>query len=517
MPLVVGAGQLRLVELLGAISLATDLGTGQPHFHGVRTSVLAVAVGRELGLDEAAVADVQQVALLRFLGCTADTAQTARMTGGDDLAFLAAMAPVAMGAKPEMARRLVSTVGAGQPALRRAALAAGALSDPGGARRSLSAHCEVAALLAGRLGAGPAVKQALAHGYERWDGAGFPDGLAGEAVPLAVRVAVVARDAELWWRAGPAEMTQVLRARQGHAYDPAVARACLAVAAGVLAGLDQADAWQAMLATSPGGDQIAAGGLDPALEAVADFADLKSPWTRGHSPRVAGLAAAAARQAGMAAPEVTRLRRAALVHDLGRVGVPNGIWDRAGVLGVADWERVRMHPYLTESTLACCPALADLGRLAGSHHERLDGSGYHRGTRDLGLAERLLAVADVVTAMGEQRPHRPVATPAQISDAIGAEVDAGRLDRTAADAVLTAAGQPAVPARRAAWPAGMSDREVEVLRLIARGQTNKEVAASLHLSAKTVGRHVENIYAKIGASSRAGAAVFAMEHRLLDP
>src|SRR6516225_3783707 len=330
MPLVVGAGQLRLVELLGAISLATDLGTGQPHFHGVRTSVLAVAVGRELGLDEAAVADVQQVALLRFLGCTADTAQTARMTGGDDLAFLAAMAPVAMGAKPEMARRLVSTVGAGQPALRRAALVADALSDPGAARRSLSAHCEVAALLAGRLGAGPAVKQALAHGYERWDGAGFPDGLAGEAVPLAVRVAVVARDAELWWRAGPAEMTQVLRARQGHAYDPAVARACLAVAAGVLAGLDQADAWQAMLATSPGGDQIAAGGLDPALEAVADFADLKSPWTRGHSPRAACLAAAAARQAGMAAPEVTRLRRAALVHDLGRVGVPDGIWDRAG-------------------------------------------------------------------------------------------------------------------------------------------------------------------------------------------
>ena len=384
MPRMVGAGQLRLVELLGAISLATDLGTGQPPFHGVRTSVLAVAVTRELGLDDAAVAEVQQVALLRFVGCTADTWQTARMTGGDDLAFLAAMAPVAMGAKAEMARSLVGAVGAGRPALRRAALAAGALSDPGGARRSLSAHCEVAAMLAGRLGTGPAVTQALAHGYERWDGAGFPDGLAGEAVPLAVRVAVVARDAELWWRAGPAPMTQVLRARRGRAYDPAVAGACLAVAAGVLGGLDQADAWQAMLAASPGGGQIAAGELDQALEAVADFADLKSPWTRGHSPRVAALAAAAAHGAGMTAREVTRLRRAALLHDLGRVGVPNGIWDRAGALGVADWERVRMHPYLTESTLACCPALADLGRLGGSHHERLDGSGYHRGTRDLG-------------------------------------------------------------------------------------------------------------------------------------
>ena len=176
-----------------------------------------------------------------------------------------------------------------------------------------------------------------------------------------------------------------------------------------------------------------------------------------------------------------------------------------------------MHPYLTESTLACCPALADLGRLAGSHHERLDGSGYHRGRRDLGLAEMLLATADMVAAMGEERPHRSAAAPAPISDAIRAEVHAGRLDRVAADAVLAAAGQSSVRSRRASWPAGLSDREIEVLRLIARGRTNKEAAASLFLSAKTVARHVENIYAKIGARSRAAAAVFAMEHRLLDP
>jgi HD-GYP domain-containing protein (c-di-GMP phosphodiesterase class II) len=420
-----------------------------------------------------------------------------------------------MGTKPEMARRLVATVGVGQPALRRAALVAGALADPGGARRSLSAHCEVAAMLASRLGTRPAVGQALAHGHERWDGAGFPDGLAGEAVPLAVRVAVVARDADLWWRAGAPQLTQMLLARRGRAYDPAVADACLAVGAGVLSGLDQADAWQAMLNADSASDEIAAPGLDVALAAVADFADLKSPWTRGHSPRVAGLAAAGARAAGMDDREVNRLRRAALVHDLGRVGVPNGIWDRPGPLGVADWERVRMHPYLTESTLGCCPVLADLGRLAGAHHERLDGSGYHRGARDLGQAERLLAVADIAAAMGEPRPHRPAATLAQIADTIWDDARTGRLDRTAADAVLAAAGQPAAR-RRDTWPAGLSDREVEVLRLIARGQTNKQVAASLCLSAKTVGRHVENLYAKIGAGSRAAAALFAMEHHLLD-
>ncbi|HVW44911.1 MAG TPA: HD domain-containing phosphohydrolase [Amycolatopsis sp.] len=498
------------------MSLATDLGTGQPPSHGVRTSVLAVALGRQLGLDDVSVAAVQQVALLRFLGCTADTWETARMTGGDDLAFLAGMAPAVMGGKAELGRRLVRTVGAGQPPLRRAALVAGALADPGGARRSLSAHCEVAARLAGRLGASATVREALAHGYERWDGAGFPDGLAGDAIPLAVRVAVVARDADLWWRTGPAELSAVLRARRGRAYDPAVVDACLAAGPGVLAALDGSDAWEAMLGADAGSDEIDGPGLDAALAAVADFADLKSPWTRGHSARVAELATAAAGHLGMTDQDVTTVRRAALVHDLGRVGVPNGIWDRPGPLGVTEWERVRLHSYLTESTLACCPALAALGRIAGAHHERLDGSGYHRGTRESAPLERLLAVADVVAAMGADRPHRPALPAPGIADAVKGEVAAGRIDRAAAEAVLAGVGRRGGWPRRSGWPAGLTEREVEVLRLIARGRTNKEVAAALYLSVKTVGRHIENLYTKIGVNSRAAAAVFAMEHRLLD-
>lgn len=512
------ATRLRLVELLGAISLATDLGTGQPHFHAVRTSVLAVAVARQMGLDGQGVADVQQVALLRFLGCTADTWETARMTGGDDLAFLSGMAPAAMGSKAEMGRQLVRTVGAGQPPMTKTRLVARALADPGGAKRSLSAHCEVAALLAKRLGTSASVREALAHGYERWDGAGYPDGLSGEAVPLPVRVAVVARDADLWWRHGPDLMGRVLAGRSGRAYDPGVVDACLPVVKELLAELDQADAWQAMLDADPGVDAIAGARLDEALGAVADFADLKSPWTRGHSPRVAEVAETAARQLGLESAAATRIRRAALVHDLGRVGVPNGIWDRPGPLGVAEWERVRLHSYLTESTLACCPTLADLGRLAGSHHERLDGSGYHRARRDLDPPERLLAAADAVVAMGADRPHRPALTGTQIAERIAEEIKAGRFDPPVAEAVLAVAGHPSPPpAGRDVRLGGLTDREVEVLRLVARGRTNKEMAASLYLSAKTVGRHVENIYTKIGVNSRAAAAVYAMEHRLLAP
>jgi HD-GYP domain-containing protein (c-di-GMP phosphodiesterase class II) len=506
---------LRLVELLGAISLATDMGTGQPHGHGVRTSVLAVALGRQLGVGGEDLVDMQRVALLRFLGCTAEASDTARLAGGDDVAFMAAMAPATMGAKPEMLRGLIGAVGQGRPLRRRVTLVAGALSDPGGAKRSLSAHCEVAAMLAERLRTGPRVKEALSHGYERWDGAGFPDGLAGEAVPLAVRVAVVARDADLLWRQGLAAMVEMLRARRGRAYDPAVVDACLAVGEEVMAGLDRTDPWEQMLEADLSTDRIGGSGLDGALAAVGDFADLKSVWTRGHSTRVADLAVAAGRTAGMTADDMDRLRRAALVHDVGRVGVPSGIWDRPGGLGVADWERVRLHPYLSERTLTCCPALADMGRLAGAHHERLDGSGYHRGTSELDQAARLLAAADVVAAMGEDRPHRPAATTAEITDAVAAEVTARRLDRAACDAVLAAAGHQPTPAAPASAPAGLTDREIEVLSLIARGRTNKEVATTLHLSAKTVGRHVENVYTKIGVNSRAAAAVFAMEHRLL--
>jgi DNA-binding CsgD family transcriptional regulator len=200
--------------------------------------------------------------------------------------------------------------------------------------------------------------------------------------------------------------------------------------------------------------------------------------------------------------------------------VPAGIWDRPGALGAADWERVHLHPYLTERTLARCTALAELARLAGSHHERLDGSGYHRGVQagELDLPARLLAAADVVAAMGEARPHRSALELTEIARTAAAEVTAGRLDATAVDAALAVSGHPArVRHRSQHWPAGLSDREVEVLRLIARGSTNRQVAALLYLSEKTVGRHIENLYAKLGVSSRAAAALFAMEHHLLDP
>lgn len=258
--------------------------------------------------------------------------------------------------------------------------------------------------------------------------------------------------------------------------------------------------------------------LDRALTAVAEFTDLKSPFFREHSAGVAVLVADAARAAGMADTDADHLGRAGLVHDVGRVGVPNGIWDRRGVLNVDQWERVRLHPYLTERVLHRCPVLSPFAEIAARHHERVDGSGYHRGDSgdQLTLSARLLAAADAYCAMGEDRPHRPALRSSDAAVQLLDEADAGRFGRIEVDAVLEAAGQATRPPH-VARPAGLTEREVDVLRLIARGYANKEVAATLSISAKTVGHHIEHLYAKAGVTTRAGATLFAMEHGLLSP
>ena len=505
---------LRLAELLASVSLATDIGTGQPPGHALRTCTIAAALAEEMGCGPDEVRTVHEFALLRFLGCTSDAAETAVMIGGDDRALNAAMAPVLMGTSREMMGRFVRSVAPGQPALRRLGLVVRALADTKGTERSLSTHCEVAVMLAGRTGVGQPVVAALAHAYERWDGKGFPMGLAGDAIPLAVRVAQVARDADLAVMLGD-DPRAWLRGRRGRAYDPSVVDAFERIGADVLSELDGTDEWETALASEP--RPVAAvepDALDAVLTAFADFADLKSPWSRGHSRRVASLAEEAGRLAGLDHSECEKLRHAGLVHDVGRVAVENGIWDKAGPLTTLEWERVRLHPYYTERILDRCGALTPLVEAAASHHERVDGSGYHRSLSGEALSRgaRILAAADVFAALTAERPHRPAHGEEEACRVL--EAEAG-LDRDAVGCVLAIAGRRLAPSP-AGWPAELSDREVEVLRLIARGRSNREVAERLFISPKTVGRHVENLYRKIGVSSRAAAAVFAMENRLLD-
>lgn len=510
--------RFRLAELLAALSLATDLGMGQPLEQALRTCLLAVAAGEELGLEDRCRSDVYYLALLRFIGCTSDAHEQAVLVGGDEIAFRAGIAPVVMGELSEYLISLAKSVATDASPLKRARIISRLLAaGTDGAKRSIAVHCEVARMMAARIGLPESVASGFGYVFERWDGKGLPGEASGDAIPIPARIVALARDVDIFYRIGGWHAaSEILRRRRATAYDPSIVDVFLERGSQWLSQADGEAVWEAALAAEPAPWVfVHQQQLDTILRAVADFADLKSPYTRGHSSGVAALAADAARLANLDEREVVNVWRASLVHDLGRTGIPNGIWDKPGALTRGEWERVRLHPYLTERILAHTAALASLANIAGAHHERLDGSGYHRGSvaTQLPLSARILAAADAFQAMTQERPHRRALPPQTAAEQLSSEVDAGRLDSRAVRYVFAAAGHGVV--RQRAWPAGLTAREVDVLRLIARGASYREVAVRLFISPRTAEHHVGHIYAKIGVSSRAAAALFAMEHELL--
>jgi HD-GYP domain-containing protein (c-di-GMP phosphodiesterase class II) len=367
------------------------------------------------------------------------------------------------------------------------------------------------------LGFEPGIQAALGQIHERWDGHGEPARLKGEEKALASRIAHIAGDVEIFHRMGGVEAAvATVRERSGKAYDPRIAQRFCQEAPQLLLGIDAEPIWETVLGAEPAPQRwINEAQLDSLVQAMGYFADVKSVYTVSHSNGVATLAEAGARVFGLPEPEVRVVRRAGFLHDLGRIGVPIGIWDKPEPLTQAEWERVRMHPYLTERVLAQSSVLGSLGSLAALHHERLDGSGYHRGVTASAIptVSRILAAADFFHAKLEPRPHRSALTLEEAAAELRREVRDGRLDGDAGNAILNAAGQRAP--RRPTFPAGLTDREVEVLRLVARGGSVHAMAGMLYLSPKTVDHHIQHIYGKIGVSSRVAATLFAMRHDLL--
>ena len=503
-------------EVLAALSLATDLGTDQALEHGLRTAVLCSRLSTAAGADDDVHADAYHLGLLHSIGCTSDAHEAATVYGDDrpvrsDFATIDSARPNEL-----MAFLWRRTAEARAPHV--VAFAGAVLAGPRRARTGLTAHCEVGQRFAGRLGLPDGVRDALWHVFERWDGKGMPRGIAGARIPQPARLLHLARDADVHWRLGGAQRVRsVLETRSAGAYDPELADLARGELPRALAELDEQPAWEAAMQARPAHPATLAGdALDEACRVIGEFADLKSVFTLGHSPAVAELAEAAAWRLGLAEAEVVVVRRAGLVHDIGRVAVSTGLWEKPAALTTGEWERVRLHTYFGERVLARCDGLADVGAVAARHHERLDGSGYHRGAGagDLSLGARVLAAADAYQAMTEPRAHRPALTPAATAAELDRDVVMGRLDGDAVAAVLQAAGVRTGAAPRP-FPAGLTAREVEVLRLVARGHSNKAIAAQLHLSPKTVGHHVGHVYAKAGVSTRAAAALFAVEHGLL--
>ncbi|HMF43356.1 MAG TPA: HD domain-containing phosphohydrolase [Polyangia bacterium] len=517
-----GHTPLRRAELLAALSLAADLGMGQPLENAQRTAILAVALGRGADLPPRDLKDAYYLAFLRYVGCTADAPIAADVFGGDEIAARGWLALADWGKPTDVLRILVRNIGAGQSALRRARVLAGLLVKMPRLMGTAESHCEVAQSLADDLGCSVRVREALGHSFERWDGKGQPRKKKADAIPLAMRVAQVADDAQAFHRVGGVDAAvAMLAARAGKSLDPTLAETLRSGAPEMLALLDAPSVWDAAIAAEPGPpDYIDDAAIDGALQAMGAFADLKSSYTRGHSTGVAELAAGAATRLGLAPEAVAEVRRAGYVHDVGRAGVSAGVWEKEGPLTDGEWEKVRLHAYYTERILARPPLLARLAALGARDHERMDGTGYpHRMPGgSLPPGARVLAVADMYQAMRETRPHRRGIPPEEIAATLEKEAEKGRLDREAVRAVLETAGHRVARGRATGGsdhPGGLSDREVEVLQLVSRGLTNKEVAQKLEISARTVGHHLAHAYEKIGVTTRAGAAMFAMKNGIV--
>ena len=506
--------RVRLAELIAAISLGTDLGMGQPMEHVLRQSLIALRLADQLGLDEETRGVVYYTSLLAWVGCHVDAYEQAKWFG-DDVALKAEAREMDLsGLSGKVA--VLSRIGAGRGLLERGRLAVRFVGDGLTPRQAIENHWLATNELAAALGLDQEVRDGLYQTFERWDGKGVPAQARGDEIRLPARLVNLADVVEVFHRAGgPEAAVAVARERSGTQFDPELVELFCADAPEVLGGVDAVMAWPAVIDAEPALEIVLSDDeLDAALEAIADFTDLKSPWTIGHSRGVAELASAAAKRSGLPDDTAKLVRRAALVHDLGRLGVSNAVWDKRGALTAGELERVRLHPYLTERMLASSEALAPLGAIAVQHHERLDGSGYPRGLSGDALtpAGRTLAAADAYHAMTEPRPHRDALTPEEAAAELRAGARRALFDSDAVEAVLGAAGHPVK--RRREWPMGLTAREVEVLRLLVRGLSNKEIAEQLVISRKTAGSHVEHIYSKLGVSNRAQASLFAVKHGL---
>ena len=509
------AEHVRVAEVIGALCLATDLGMGFPFEHGLQTTLVATRLADRLAVDPATASQAYYASLLAHAGCTTDAHVTAEIFGDS---LTAHFNPVLYGSQREVLTGLIRALP--EPDRRapvRAVEVARRLPRVVRVQRPhFTAMCEVAEMLADGVGLPSSTAALLAHLTERWDGNGPLRRAKGEEIPLPMRIVHVAVDATFQrWHGGTEHAARLARDRAGGGLDPDVA-ACLADNADEILALDpEASAWNEVLAHEPNPRPTLEGAaIDRALSAMGGFADLISPCFTGHSAGVARLVAAAAERCGLDAARATVVRRAGLVHDLGRVAIGARTWQQARPLTVDEWEQVRLHPYQTERVISRSPFLSALAPIAGAHHERLDGSGYHRGSSaaELALPARLLAAADAFHAMCEPRPHREPVAPTRAAEHLGREASAGRLDPDAVTAVVEAAGERVPRLQR---PAGLTEREAEVIGMLAHGLQTKQVARSLGISVKTADSHIQHAYRKVGVSTRAAATLFAMEHGLI--
>jgi HD-GYP domain-containing protein (c-di-GMP phosphodiesterase class II) len=513
---------LRLSELVATLALAQDNAFGQPLESQLRSCLLARSICEAAEFDEELRATAYWVALLRYVGCTGHAHEVATVFG-DEIA-IRAQTLVHDAANPtEVMRDVMAFATAGRsPEERDAIVKMIQETAREWAVYNFSSGCEVADMLVQRLDFGPDVREALRFTFERWNGNGYPAHAKGEEIPLAMRVVHLSHDMEAIGRLfSPEHAVEAARDRRDRTYDPALADLFVEHGRGWLEQLGEREPWDAVLALEPEPHRMLSGeDLDDALTVAADFIDLKSPYMGGHSRRCARLATDAAHVLGLADEVTDKLRGAALVHDFGTTAVSNSILDKPGPLTRTEFDRVELHPMLTEQMLRRAPALAALNPVASAHHERCDGSGYHKRVRadTSDPAACVLAATEVYVGLTTERADRPPFADADAAVELRRLEAEGLLEPRATRAVLVAAGHGEPVARRRKRPenpGGLSRREVDVLQLAARGLTTRQIAERLVISPKTADHHIQHIYNKTGVSTRAAAALWAMQHEIV--
>jgi putative nucleotidyltransferase with HDIG domain len=401
---------IRLSEIIGALSHALDVTGGQPMGHAERSCLIGLRVADAAGFDSAQRASLFYALLLKDAGCSTNSAATAEAYGADELLVKREYRRSNL-RHPAHALRYLGRTVAPDGSLRERArhLRAVVALGSGGIRELEEMRCERGAEIARSIDLDEDAAVAIRQLDEHWNGQGYPSGLKGEEISPLARVTCMAQTMEVFWQqGGPQAACAVARERRGAWFDPSLVDA--------VAAFEHDDAFWGSLASADvnalePADRVQRADdarLDRVAEAFAGIVDAKSPFTARHSAGVAAIAEGVAETMGLDAPTRRLLRRAGLLHDVGKLGVSNRILDKPGRLIEAEWAAVRRHPQLSLAILARVPALADVGRLAVEHHERLDGSGYPYGlvAYELDVPSRVLQVADVAEALSARRPYR---------------------------------------------------------------------------------------------------------------
>lgn len=508
--------RVRAAEIVASLCLATDLGMGFPFEHGLHATLMAARLAELMEVDQETKRHTYYACLMVYAGCTTDAYEATQIFASP---MTENAVPYLFGSRREQIRGTLrafpppDSTGV-QRVFETAKRLPKAVAGNKSHQRSL---CEVAEMLSDRLGMPEQFARMFYFFTDRWDGMGLLRRASADEIPMPLRIGILARDiAYQRLIGGDAHAVETVAKRGGHAFDPNIVETFTANAGEVFeAGQPGDSAWESTLAAEPKPHLfIDDAQIDRALAAIADFSDLLTPSLTGHSSGVADLAERAARIAGFGEADVSSVRRAALIHDVGRVAVSAAIWEKPEALTTDELEQIRLHPYHTERVFARSSFLADLADLACSHHEHLDGSGYHRGltAQTMNHRSRLIAAADTLHAVTEPRAYRDPLDATEAAEIIVEMASAGLLDPVMVRAVVEASGEPPPEVE---YPAGLTEREVEVLGLLARGLQTKQIARHFDVSPKTVDTHIQSAYRKIGVSTRAAATLYAMERGLM--